>query len=119
MAQQTVTVLVCHKERRRPIKLIYGGSHGDLEAEVRAAFSDLIDNEETLLLQIKDETWQGLFVDIALDQAIPDRSVIQVIVVDRDAAASSSNKHHQVLSLCLVIYDAVIELILNAEHNWR
>ena len=72
-----ITVLVCLRERRRPVRL----SPSSLEAlkvVVLSQFSDV--HKCDLLLQIKDDNWDGMFVDIVEGHSILDRSVVEVVV---------------------------------------
>ena len=55
-----------------------------LFSNIHAAFSDIgqVGTPNTkLLVQIKDQQWGGEFVDLQEDQNIPDRSVLNVIVI--------------------------------------
>ena len=72
---RTKSVLVCvreRQERRRPVQ--FSGSNQQLCTAVRKAFSDVI--TPTVFLQIKDETWGGIFIDL-VDQDVPDRRVLK------------------------------------------
>ena len=74
------TVLVCvgeRQERRRPVQ--FSGSNQQLCTAVRKAFSDVITPTDEVFLQIKDETWGGMFIDL-VDQDVPDRSVLKANV---------------------------------------
>lgn len=68
------TVLVCVGERRRPVQ--FSGSNQQLCTAVRKAFTDVITPTDGVFLQIKDETWGGMFIDL-VDQDVPDRSVLK------------------------------------------
>jgi hypothetical protein len=76
------TVLVHFNERVRPVK--FNGGKDDLAASVCAAFADVFEVQSTsILLQIKDEEWEGEFVDL-LDQPIPHKSRIKAISILSD-----------------------------------
>ena len=53
----------------------------ELVPTIRRSFADVprVANGYKLLVQIKDEEWGGEFVDMKEGQAIPDRSVLNVI----------------------------------------
>ena len=52
-----------------------------LRAAVLSQFSDVLPAAKCdLLLQIKDDNWGGMFVDIVEGHSIPDRSVVKVVV---------------------------------------
>ena len=56
----------------------------DLYLNIRAAFSDVCQVGATntkLLVQIKDQQWGGEFLDLQEGQNIPDRSVLNVVVI--------------------------------------
>ena len=71
------TVLVCVGERRRPVQ--FSGFNQQLCTAVRKAFSDVITPTDEVFLQVKDETWGGMFIDL-VDQDVPDRSVLKANV---------------------------------------
>ena len=86
MASQTapssdeITVLVCVGERRRPVKLNRSSLEA-LKAGVLSHFADILRAAKfSLLFQIKDDNWDGMFVDIVEGQSIPDQSVVKVMV---------------------------------------
>ena len=73
------TVLIPLEDRNR---LTSSGSKEDLIKEIWMTFKDVLgetSKTSELVLQIKDELWQGLFVDV-MDQDIPDRSVLKAKV---------------------------------------
>ena len=78
------TVLACLGERRRPVKLA-SPSLSALDTGVRAVFSDVLleNSRNKLMFQRKDENWQGMFVDMSVDdEPISDRTVVNIIVVE-------------------------------------
>ena len=79
-AIMSCTVLVCVGDRRRPIELASPTVEA-LDEGVRRVFADVLPSEGcSLAFQVKDERWQGMFVDICREDSIPDRSVINVIM---------------------------------------
>lgn len=59
-----------------------GGSRSEREAlisSIRETFSDKIEDNDAVVLQMKDEEWGGAFVDYFEDR-VPDKSVLRVIV---------------------------------------
>ena len=68
------TVLVSLDERNRPVT--FSGTKEDLLEEIRVVFQDQLTHEDDVYLQIKDESWEGIFVDV-LEQEIPDSSIIK------------------------------------------
>jgi hypothetical protein len=80
VSSDEITVLVCFGERKRPVK----PSSPSLEAlkpAVLSKFADVLPSGKYgLVLQIKDDTWHGEFVDIAEGQSIPDRSVVKLVI---------------------------------------
>ena len=79
-------VLVCYKEWKRPVAFQCDGNpksdRGSLIAATREAYRDLLpgDQEYSLTIQIKNESWYGNFIDIGTEEVIDDRSVIQLVV---------------------------------------
>ena len=76
-----ISVLVCVGERRRPLKT--SSSFLALKEAVLAEFMDILPVERDrceLLFQRKDDSWEGVFVDI-VEEPIPDRSVVKVSVL--------------------------------------
>lgn len=49
---------------------------GQLCTAVRKAFTDVITPTDGVFLQIKDETWGGMLIDLVY-QDVPDRSVLK------------------------------------------
>ena len=83
--RETRNVLVCFGERKRVLAFsaCRGKRDGDgLLVAVLQGFSDIIGKPvmDNICLQIRDENWGGEFVDL-LDQGVPDRSVVRLIVV--------------------------------------
>ena len=49
---------------------------------------DLLPNDCNLVVQIKDPSWEGLFVDVTEETKLLDRSVVNVLTVEnRNKAA--------------------------------
>ena len=53
----------------------------NFEAKVKATFQDVMLPEQNseLFVQLKDEKWQGEFVDLTPSGCIPDKSVVRVV----------------------------------------
>ena len=80
-------VLVCLGERKREISFISKDDAPDgnsLLKEAVKAFHDVLDDEKAarLLLQLKNEDWDGDYVDVVGVMSIPDKSVLKAIVVE-------------------------------------
>ena len=91
---QKKSVLVCVGERKRTVSWTVRDGEGDLDVlveAVKAAYNDVYSPspDEHLVLQIKSEDWNGEFVDLSSDAAIPDRSVLKVVQVSWYAQPSS------------------------------
>lgn len=50
-----------------------------LEESVAKEFRDLISENDRICLQLKDEEWDGMFVDFRED-VVPDRSIFRIVV---------------------------------------
>ena len=70
----TKTVLVSLEERNRPVT--FSGTKEALIKAIEVVFLDVLGESKDIYLQIKDESWGGIFVDI-LEQEIPDRGIIK------------------------------------------
>lgn len=53
-----------------------GSSLSDLVNVVKEAFKDLIDETAQLVLQLKGESWGGVFIDVQDIEVVKDRSVL-------------------------------------------
>lgn len=81
-------VLCCVGERRRPITYSYTAEDSEdcktewhlLTEAVRCVFQDMIPSSSHAFLQIKSEDWEGLFIDIAGTESIPNHAVIRAVV---------------------------------------
>ena len=78
MAARPVLVRLGHHSR-----VVEFSSNDDLKTAIFRVFSDVprVANASTLVLQLKSSEWGGEFVDLREGQAIPDRSVLNVIPV--------------------------------------
>jgi uncharacterized glyoxalase superfamily protein PhnB len=56
-------LLVSLNERNRIVHFS-GSSMSDLVVAVKEAFTDLLDKTAQLVLQLKDESWGGAFIDV-------------------------------------------------------
>ena len=52
---------------------------------VRIAFIDEVLHGQEMLLQLKSEEWNGVFLDVASDQEIADKSVMKAVVKPLDS----------------------------------
>ena len=78
-------VLCLLGERRRPVKYSVQDGKSDLESlneAVKETFQDIITSSTKLFLQLKNESWEGEFVDINEVERIPNRAVIRAVVDD-------------------------------------
>ena len=73
-------VLVSLHERNRVV-YFSGSKRGDLLPAVETAFADLLGNSENWVLQLKDDNWGGVFIDLQ-DQDIPERSVLRIVLLE-------------------------------------
>lgn len=70
-------VLVSFKDRNRVVH--FTGS--DLVPAVREVFSDLLSDAADIVLQLKDESWGGVYIDLQdRIHLVQDRSVLRIIV---------------------------------------
>ena len=78
MSDLPKAVLVSLRDRKRVVH--FTGSKGnDLLPAVKTAFGDLLNDTQSLVLQLKDEDWGGAFIDLQ-DQEIQDRSELRIVV---------------------------------------
>ena len=70
----TVMVLVRLGQRRRPLtyKPDESEGHSTLRESIKRLYSDVILQGEQFSLQIKDEQWDGEFVDLDVQASVPD-----------------------------------------------
>lgn len=71
---------MCFGERKRPVKSSLSIFEAPKSA-VLSKFADVLPSGKfNLVLQIKDDSWSGYFIDIAKGQYVPDRSVLKVVI---------------------------------------
>ena len=84
----TKSVLVCFGERKRPVTLTNNSSVNDIKLAIVNEYQDVLPRStsstdqsvaDRLVLQIKSEDWDGVFVDLKDDADVPDRSVLRVV----------------------------------------
>ena len=84
----TKSVLVCFGERKRPVTLPNDSSVNDLKLAIVNEYQDVLPRSSSstdqsvadrLVLQIKSEDWDGVFVDLKDAAEVPDRSVLRVV----------------------------------------
>ena len=78
-----------------------------LISSTRITFSDKIEGDDTITLQLKDEDWGGVFVDYYQDK-VPDKSMFRVIV----------EKPQVSNSICAILCRVLIFLI-QGQGGWR
>ena len=72
-------VLVVFGKRLQPISFFEGDDEpGKVLQKARLEFCNVLSGEEELFLQIKDEDWDGMFVDTRPGQILPDKSVLKL-----------------------------------------
>ena len=54
-----------------------------LTAAVRAQFGDILSEKQDFFLQIKNEDWGGAFVELLEEQNVPDKAVIEAVIVPK------------------------------------
>lgn len=77
--------------RNRPVK--FSGDKSALLTSIRERFADILPSplEAELVLQIRDDSWgKDVYVDL-LDEPIPDRAVIRLLVEQKEKAPVSTN----------------------------
>ena len=101
MDAEIKTALVCLGDRKREVAFASKGGREALIRAVREVFNDVLsdddDSDEQLLLQIKNEEWNGEFVDLVSE--VPDRSVLKVVVV-KCASDNKPSPSHAVMQVC-------------------
>ena len=74
-----MALLVSFNEHNRIVHFS-GSSMSDLVVAVKAAFIDIFDKTAQLVLQLKDESWGGAYIDVQDIESIKDRSVLRVFL---------------------------------------
>ena len=67
------TVLVSFKDHKRLLTYSSTGGRDELTERVYEVFQGVISMGTNIFLQIKDQEWDGVYLDL-LDQDIPDKS---------------------------------------------
>lgn len=116
-------VLVCLGERKREVTFLSEGTDNPtisdgkrLMSETCTVYGDLLtdDEKERLILQLKSEDWEGVFVDVTDGASIPDKSVLKAIVdkprseiqlKDQVSTVQSINRNCTKLK-CVVVFEA-------------
>lgn len=76
------TVLVNVGENRRIVSFFSTPSCTDAEALTKATketFGDILKSDQEFFIQVKNEEWGGVFLDV-LDQEIIDKAVVNVVL---------------------------------------
>ena len=78
----------------------------NFEAKVKATFQEVMPPEQNseLFVQLKDEKWQGEFVDLTPSGYIPDKSVVRVV--------SYAIKFYDIVHMHVYSYIALCILII-------
>lgn len=79
------SVLVSVGGRSRVVSFCTGvaSEKSTLTAAVKATFRDLLSAKQDFFLQVKDDDWGGAFVELQEDQTIPDKAVIEAVIVQK------------------------------------
>ena len=92
MAGCLITVLVLFGQHTHPVSFVPGtnqeGNQKAMLTAILSAFSDKLPPKSSLILQIRDDEWGGMFVDLIF-QEILDRSVVKVLVDDSSKQVSN------------------------------
>lgn len=75
----TKKVLVKFGDHCRPVQ--FTGDHDELVLKTKEEFA--LNQQEDLLLQIKDEDWGGEFIDLSASDEIPDKSVLKLVLLKK------------------------------------
>ena len=79
-------VLCCFKDHRRTVR--FCGTLHNLKEQVKKTFNDVIPDGYEIFLQIKHEGWSGQFIDLNEDEEIADRSIVTVVVEQKEVSIS-------------------------------
>ena len=91
------TLLVCFGERKRPITLPAEASVSDLKLQIVQEYRDVLPQgssstdetiAESLILQVKAENWDGVFVDVKNGDDIVDKSVLRIVTANPQVYSS-------------------------------
>lgn len=91
------TLLVCFRERKRPITLPAEASVSDLKLQIVQEYRDVLPQgssstdetiAESLILQVKAENWDGVFVDVNNGDDIVDKSVLRIVTANPQVYSS-------------------------------
>ena len=102
-------VLVCFGERKREVSFSSEGGNGELLKQTQLVFRD-IDQNKNLVLQLKSEEWDGLFLDVTDNVSVADKSVLRAVLPNQptasaSASASGSTLREEVSTLFVLITD--------------
>ena len=83
------TVLVHLRQHTRPVSFLaepnnYVNSHALVKAAIVTTFGSLLQDQthSGFSLQVKDDEWGGVFVDLLENQDIPNRSILNIIFLE-------------------------------------
>ena len=86
--ERSKTILACLGERKRPISIPHDASVKAMKLAVVAEYSDVLQRSssctdesiaQSLILQMKAEDWDGVFIDVSDGVVIPDKTVVRVV----------------------------------------
>ncbi|XP_064391762.1 uncharacterized protein LOC135339554 isoform X2 [Halichondria panicea] len=83
-------VLVCFGERKREVSFSSEGGNGELLKQTQLVFRD-IDQNKNLVLQLKSEEWDGLFLDVTDNVSVADKSVLRAVLPNQPTASASAS----------------------------
>ena len=75
-------VLVCRGKQKKPVSFSSDGTPGErqaLHAAIRVAYGDSHPVAENPVIQMKNEQWDGVYVDLGEKDVIPNRAVLQIV----------------------------------------
>ena len=91
-------VLVGYFDHNRIVRF---ATRDQLVPSIKATFNEVIPPNEipNICIQIKSEDWGGIFIDLAPEDDVPDRSVLRVIITGH-----SSNVCKCTVATCNTVY---------------
>ena len=87
------TVLVTFGQHTRPVSFDHESGYTSLLQKIQSTFNT---SSERLIIQIKDENWGGLYIDLLPSQDIPDRSVLKVLVDESTTIATKVGSNFKI-----------------------
>lgn len=84
---ENMSLLVSLIERNRVVEFT-GSSVSELVNSVNEAFTDLIPKSAQPVLQVRDESWGGMFIDVQSLEMVKDRSILRILLEKRESGVS-------------------------------